>query len=189
MGGIALDAGGNIYVGATLQGRSYVVVYDSSRQFVRMWPVDSRQAARGALYLAVGPDGLVYTAPQPGVDSDGFVRVFSPDGSLVRTIGTGSHMTNVSDIEVDSAGNVYVASSAYPEKGIPDDVVMRLNPAGQVTAQWAPDPGGPKQSLRGIAVAPDGSVWVTADLNDQPLTHFDSNGQRLPVPPILLAIP
>ncbi|HZT94514.1 MAG TPA: carboxypeptidase regulatory-like domain-containing protein [Gaiellaceae bacterium] len=188
-GGIALDASGDVYVGATLSGHSYVVVYDSSRQFVRMWPVDNRQAARGALYLAVGPDGLVYTAPQPTVESDGFVRVFSADGTLVRTLGVGSHMTNVSDIEVDAAGNVYVASSANRAQGIQDDVVMRLNPAGQVTGQWAPDPGGPTNSLRGIAVAPDGSVWVTADLPNQPLTHFDANGKSLPVPPILLAIP
>ncbi|MGH2977266.1 MAG: hypothetical protein ACRDKC_02680 [Gaiellaceae bacterium] len=189
MGGIALDANGNVYAGATLSGRSYVVVYDSSRRFVRMWPVDSREAARGALYLAVGPDGLVYTAPQPSVDSDGFVRVFSADGTLVLTIGVGSHMANVSDIEVDGAGNVYVASAANKAKGIQDDVVMRLNPAGDITGEWAPDPGGPTNSLRGIAVASDGSVWVTADLLNQPLTHFDANGKQLPVPPILLAIP
>ena len=188
-GGIALDADGNVYVGATLSGHSYVVVYDSSRNFVRMWPVDNRQAARGALYLAVGPDGLVYTAPQPSVDSDGFVRVFSADGTLVRTLGVGSHMANVSDIEVDSSGNVYVASGANKAQGIQDDVVMRLNPAGQVTGEWAPDPGGPTNALRGIAVEPDGSVWVTADLPKQPLTHFDANGKQLPVPPILLAIP
>jgi carboxypeptidase family protein/Regulator of Chromosome Condensation (RCC1) repeat protein len=188
-GGIALDASGNVYVGATLSGHSYVVVYDSSRNFVRMWPVDNRDAARGALYLAVGPDGLVYTAPQAGVDSDGFVRVFSADGTLVRTLGVGSHMANVSDIEVDGAGNVYVASSANKSNGIPDDVVMRLNPSGQVTGEWAPDPGGPTNRLHGIAVGPDGSVWVTADLPDQPLTHFDANGTRLPVPPVLLAIP
>ena len=88
-----------------------------------------------------------------------------------------------------------MTSFPNPAAGIQHDVVTRLNPSGAVTGQWQPLPGGgvagggspPK--LRGIAVEPDGSMWVTtADLKDR-LIHLDANGKPLKTWDPALVIP
>jgi hypothetical protein len=133
--------------------------------------------------VAVGPDGLVY------VPREGGVKVFSPEGSLVRFLGEGADLVIVSDIEVDGAGNVYATSRA--NRFSRDDTVVRFDKSGNVTARLVPLPGKPGQvtiGLGGIAVAPDGSIYV---ITDRPradlLVHLDRAGRRLPAPRLDIA--
>jgi hypothetical protein len=185
-GGVATDAAGNVYAGVIRGLLTHVAVFDREGRFLRSWRADSFSALRlSDPVLAVGPDGLVYVAPQERdfTPRDESVRVFRPDGTPVRTFGAGSGLNEVSDIEVDQAGNVYLASRAVPEVGIRDDVIVKFNPAGEVTARFAPVPAKPGQfgtSLRGLALAPDGSIYAATDVSDQLFVHLDQTGRRIP---------
>ena len=185
-GGVAADASGNLYAGVTRGLLTHVAVFDREGLFLRSWRVDMFSALRlSDSVLAVGPDGLLYVAPQQRdvTPRDETVRVFRTDGTLVRTFGAGSGLNEASDIEVDQAGNVYIASRAVPNQGIRDDVIVKFNPAGEVVARLAPVPGKPGQlgtSLRGIALAPDGSIYAATDVSDQLFVHLDQTGRRIP---------
>jgi hypothetical protein len=192
IGGIALDAAGNVYAAVDRLQKPYIVVFDPNGTYVRSWQPGSGTGGIWRIPLTLGPDGLIYIIPEESVDT---VKVFTTAGTLVRQFGAGSHIRVPSDIEVDQSGNVYVTSFSNPAAGIQHDVVTRLNPSGAVTGQWQPFPGGgapgfgtpPK--LRGIAVQPDGSMWVTtADLKDR-LLHLDPNGKRLKTWDPALVIP
>jgi hypothetical protein len=192
IGGIALDAAGNIYAAVDRLQKPYIVAFDPNGTYVRSWQAGSGTGGIYRIPLTLGPDGLIYIIPEESVDT---VKVFSTAGTLVRQFGTGSHIRAPSDIEVDQSGNVYVTSFPNPAAGIQHDVVTRLNPSGAVTGQWQPLPGGgvagsgspPK--LRGIAVEPGGSMWVTtADRKDR-LIHLDANGKRLKTWDPALVIP
>ena len=169
-GGLATGPDGSLFVGVRRSGNARVAVLDPDGRFLRDWPVDDLFTARDEQLLAVGgPNGEVYTAGPfgtPGsVGSTSLfgIRVFRPDGTPVRTFGTDAGLKEVTDIEVDGAGNVYVTSRAQPAVGIPDDVVVRFDPAGNLTGRFAPDPGRPGEfsnTLPGLAVQDDGTVWV-----------------------------
>jgi DNA-binding beta-propeller fold protein YncE len=192
IGGLALDSAGNIYAAVDRLQKPYIVVFDANGVYVRSWQAGGGTGGIYRIPLAIGPDGLIYIIPEESV---GTVSVFTTDGTLIRQFGAGSNIRVPSDIEVDPSGNIYVTSFPNPAAGIQHDVVTRLDPSGAVTGQWQPLPGGgvagggspPK--LRGIAVAPDGTMWVTtADLKD-PLLHLDANGQRVKTWDPALVIP
>ena len=192
IGGIAVDAAGNIYAAVDRLQKPYVVAFAANGTYLRSWQAGSGTGGIYRIPLAIGPDGLIYIIPEESVDT---IKVFTTAGTLVRQFGTGSHIRVPSDIEVDQSGNVYVTSFSNPAAGIQHDVVTRLNPSGAVTGQWQPLPGGgvsgggPPPKLRGIAVEPDGSMWVTtADRKDR-LFHLDANGKRLKLWDPALVIP
>lgn len=194
VGGIAADGAGNLYVGVTRDEESFVAAYDASGNFVRHWLVDRRSLVLRLddVRLAVGPSGLVYVAPQHASSPDELVKVFTPTGSPVRTFGEGSHLSEVRDIEVDASGRVFVTSRARPGEGVPDDVVVRFNPAGEVTARFALFPGDRGQTgndLAGLALAPDGSIWVGTEKRKTPVVHLDAEGRVLAGPDFAIALP
>ena len=185
-GGLATGPDGSLFVGVRRSGNARVAVLDPDGRFLRDWPVDDLFTARDEQLLAVGgPNGEVYTAGPfgtPGsVGSTSLfgIRVFRPDGTPVRTFGTDAGLKEVTDIEVDAAGNVYVTSRAQPAVGIPDDVVVRFDPAGNLTGRFAPDPGRPGEfsnTLPGLAVQDDGTVWVATSNPRRPLVRIAPDG-------------
>src|SRR5205807_2204483 len=95
----------------------------------------------------------------------------------------------VGGITVDGSGNVYVTARADRADGLPDDTVVRFDPAGALALRFAPVPGQPAgggNGLRGVAVASDGSIWVgTSDpirdsRGDRALLHFSAAGTPIP---------
>jgi Carboxypeptidase regulatory-like domain len=181
IGGIALDAAGNLYAAFDRLQTPYIAVFDSKGTFVRSWQAGNGTGGIYRIPLTLGPDGLIYTIE----GSVNTVEVFTTAGALVRQFAIGS-VSIPSDIEVDQSGNVYVTSN---------DAVTRTSPSGAVTGQWQPLPnggapgGGSPPKFRGIAVQPDGSMWVTtADQKDW-LFHLDANGKRLKTWDPALVIP
>jgi hypothetical protein len=192
IGGIAVDSAGNIYAAVDRLQKPYIVAFDAKGNYLRSWLAGSGTGGIYRIPLAIGPDGLIYIIPEESVDT---VKVFTTAGTLVRSFGAGSHILVPSDIEVDQSGNVYVTSFANPAAGIKYPIVTRMGPAGVVTGQWQPLPnggvagGGPPPKLRGIAVEPDGSMWVTtADLKNR-LYHLDASGKPLKIWDPALVIP
>src|SRR5450759_3316959 len=181
---------GNVYLGCGYLGNASVAVFDRQGHFLQDWPADSRITAnRSGPRLAVGPDGLVYVAPQADADT---IRVFKPDGTLVRQFGSGSHISgDIGGIDVDQAGNVFVTSRCVPNAGVKDDQVVRFKAQGEVTARWSPLPGqcgSFASSLRGVTVAPDGSVYVLTGDAKHILVHLDANGHPLAAPDLRVVL-
>jgi sugar lactone lactonase YvrE len=174
-GGLAVDADGNVYVSVwnpptvPAGGLSDIAVFDRNGKFLRTFGVGIRGSS--ASLLATGPNGLVYATVGGGGEG---IDVFTSSGTLLKTIGRGAGLGNVNDLEVDAAGNVYLANDDPPS-------VVRLDAAGNVTARWPvalpATPASPR--LGGLAVAPDGSVYVARAYAKHPLVHLDANGKEL----------
>jgi sugar lactone lactonase YvrE len=168
-----VDADGNVYVSAWNPptappgGRSDIAVFDRNGKFLRTFGVGIRGSE--ATLLATGPGGLVYATISGGGEG---IAVYTSSGALVRTIGQSAGLKNVRDLEVDAAGNVYVANDDPPS-------VVRLDAAGKVTARWPVTAATASPRLRGLALAPDGSVYVTRGYDKHPLVHLDANGKEL----------
>ncbi|MGE3166939.1 MAG: hypothetical protein AB7O52_18700 [Planctomycetota bacterium] len=98
-----------------------------------------------ALRFSRNPGQAWLTVPT-GVDR----RPVRPSGNLSPTLGPFGATTDVRGIAVDRNGGVWLASEAGSE-------VTRLTADGVFSFQWTL----PVADLGGIAVAPDGSAWVT----------------------------
>lgn len=149
--GMAVGPDGTLYVGLNRGGAAGIAAFDRDGRLLREWPVDALTTTRGPLVVAVGADGNVYAAQHvdyaAGVEA---VRVFRPDGTPVRTFGEGSGLFQVTDMELDAAGNVYLTSRARPDLGLPDDHVARFDAAGNLTGRFVPDPGHPDAFGNGL---------------------------------------
>ncbi len=183
-GALAVGPDGSLYVGVRRVGDAKVVVLDPDGRFLREWPVDLISEVADRAMAVGGPEGNVYTAGPAGTQRIATqqpqgIRVFRPDGTPVRTFGDDAGLLEVTDIEVDAAGNVYVTSRARPERGLPDDMVVRYDPAGTLTGRFAPDPGNANQfanALQALAVGDDGTVWVANSDPDRPLVRVAPDG-------------
>jgi len=177
-GSLAADAAGNVYASLdTFSSIDRVVVFGPDGRYLRDWPTT---VGNNEPLLAVGPDGLVYVAN----DITGRVSVHRPDGPLVRQLGGGLPVAGVMDLEVDAAGSVYLSRGNGPD----GDDIVRYNAAGTVTGRFVPFPratfGSPSGNyLRGLAVAPDGSIYVTttssAPKGRRYLIRLDASGKEL----------
>jgi hypothetical protein len=191
IGSVAAAPGGGLDVGVTLNGfHAAVAVYDAKGAYRHSFAADGGVAApRGPLLVAVGPDGDVYAAPQV----DDVVRVFTQAGAPLPSIGIGAHLAGVRGIAVDRVGNVFLTSRANPSGGIRNDSVVKLAPNGAILGRFVPFPGAKAAAsvLRGIAVAADGTLWVTTDglAGRPPLLHLDAHGRRLPAPDLRVLLP
>lgn len=180
--GLVAGPDGSLFVAFQRSGRARVAVLDPDGRFLRDWQV-GEVFDPGEQVLAVGgPEGNVYTAGVAAPLPQG-IRVFRPDGTPVRAFGGDAGLLRVTDIEVDPAGNVYVTSRARPELGLPDDMVVRFDPAGNVTGRFAPDPGNPgtfANDLVALAVQDDGTVWVATENERRSLVRIAPDGTVAP---------
>jgi sugar lactone lactonase YvrE len=179
--GLAADSDGNLYVvyQRSIQGASFwdIAVLRADGTLFRRF--DLKLGGIGSPRVAVGgPDDLVYVTQADSKSMFAYTR----EGTLVREFGQGE-LLGPRDVEVDSAGNVYVLNHLHS-----DEEIVRFDRAGQVTGRFAPLPaatyGSPSGGLlQGLAVAPDGSIWVATTAAKRYLIHLDANGHELPGAP------
>lgn len=141
--------------------------------------------------IAVGPDGNIYV-----VDTGNMrIQKFDPKGKFLAVIGSGSGNgdgqfaplsadatgTGPGGIAVDKAGNIYVADTWNHR-------IQKFDSSGKFVKAWGSfinlsdpasandaDPNSKFYGPRGIAIGPDGNVYVT-DTGNKRVLVFDPNG-------------
>jgi sugar lactone lactonase YvrE len=95
------------------------------------------------------------------------------------TIPAGAKFGEVSAVDVDAEGNVWVLHRAgrvweepFPEAPIVEPTVFKFSPEGKLLAQWG---AGVFVMPHGISIAPDGKVWIT-DVAREQVMRFSPEG-------------
>ena len=126
----------------------------------------------GLRSIAFAPDGDLYIAEQTRI------RRLSPSGWVSTIVGEGgqgyrdgrrddAQFGSIKDIDVDAAGNVYVIDSNFYLPGqywIQHDAIRKVSASGLVSTLFQSAPpwsGGALASPGGIAVTPEGEVYVS----------------------------
>jgi DNA-binding beta-propeller fold protein YncE len=163
--GVAIGPDGNIYVTDT--GNKRVLIFDTSGNFVRKidsgvtpakaqanYPFDKPGEMNEPIGIAVDSAGNVYVADS----RNNRIQKFGPDGKALAQwpVPTGAWTPGAylePFLALDSAGNLY---STAPTTGS----VIEFNPQGQVIGQKKSEGNVTLQIPTGIAVAPDGTIYV-----------------------------
>jgi DNA-binding beta-propeller fold protein YncE len=136
----------------------------------------------------IGPDDTVYCTD----DLDHTVRRFTPDGSLLSTLGTSGKPSDTGATSVDyrsilRAGPPFhfptntalsLSGELYVADGYGNACVHKFAPGGTLISSWGEPGSGPGQFHvpHGIAVDSQGIVWV-ADRENSRLQRFTPDGQ------------
>jgi peptidylamidoglycolate lyase len=95
------------------------------------------------------------------------------------TIPAGAKFGEVSGVDVDAQGNVWVLHRAgrvweepFPKEPIAEPTVFKFSPEGKLLAQWG---AGLFVMPHGISIAPDGKVWIT-DVAREQVMRFSPEG-------------
>ncbi|MDT8370069.1 MAG: peptidyl-alpha-hydroxyglycine alpha-amidating lyase family protein, partial [Longimicrobiales bacterium] len=97
-------------------------------------------------------------------------------GELLRTMGEG-RFANPHGLDVDDEGNLWIADNRLHQ-------VMKLSPGGEVlmTIGEAGVSGATESLLNGVtdvAIAPDGSIWVSDGYGNNRVVKYDASGAFL----------
>jgi DNA-binding beta-propeller fold protein YncE len=124
--------------------------------------------------ISAGVDGNGNPVILASFDLVHVVRVYSPTGTLIRTVGSpGSGLGQLRqprDAATDSAGNIYVADYA-------NNRIAKFSPTGLFIKNWGSAGGANTQFRHPYGVDVDGAdhVWV-ADSTNFRISEFDSDG-------------
>jgi DNA-binding beta-propeller fold protein YncE len=180
--GVATDSRDRLFVFS--RGEHPVVVFDREGRFLDSWGEGRFARPHG---ITIGPDDAVHCTD----DLDHTVKTFTPEGTLLRTLGTSGRPSDTGATSQDfrtirRAGppfhyptNLALAAdgSLYVSDGYGNARVHKFAPDGEHLFSWG-EPGGGAGQFRlphGIAVGPDGTV-VVADRENSRLQFFRPDG-------------
>lgn len=166
---IAIGPGDRLYI---VDWTARIQVFDRDGKFLgRSWITPDYRNGR--------PSGLSVDAAGNLVVSDSHyhcVRVYSPDGELLRTIGGSAgpepgQLGYVSDALCDADGVFYVAEFGEVQR------ISKFSPAGQFLKCWGAPGSEPGQfaRIRAMALGPDGYLYV-ADACNHRVQVFTRDG-------------
>jgi DNA-binding beta-propeller fold protein YncE len=174
MPGVAVDAHDHVYIFTRAQPP--VQVYDADGNFLGAWGRDTLKTAH---HLKIDHEGNVWAADI----GHHVVRQFTPDGKLLRTIGTvdhpgkdDSHLNMPTDMAVTPDGDVFVAD------GYGNARVVHFDKQGRFVKEWGELGSKPGQFSipHAIAIDSKGRLYV-ADRNNVRIQVFDPKGNLLDV--------
>jgi DNA-binding beta-propeller fold protein YncE len=179
---VATDSQDRVYL--FNRGECPVAIFSPDGEFVSHWGEQTIVRAHG---LTVGPDDSVYCVD----DLDHTVMKFSPDGELLLKLGVSGQYSDTgatsldyrtiqrsgppfnfpTDLALGGGGELYITD------GYGNARVHKFSPDGELLKSWGEPGDGPGQFHvpHGIAVSPDGLVWVADRENDR-IQRFDANG-------------
>ena len=169
---IAIDVTGNIWVAGT--GNNRVQKFNPSGEFVSQFGVQG-----GVLGVAVDPEGDLWILGS----SPRRIHQYKPNGELILSFGsegTGNgQFVAPSDLEVDSAGNVWVleGTDVIPEEAAKTRV-QKFNSKGEYLSQFGKrgSENGQFKEPQALAVDSEGNVLV-ADTGNHRVQEFNSAGE------------
>ncbi|HKB06074.1 MAG TPA: peptidyl-alpha-hydroxyglycine alpha-amidating lyase family protein [Gemmataceae bacterium] len=182
---VATDSRDRVFV--FNRGEHPLLVFDPDRNLLASWGEGLFIRPHG---LTIGPDDSVYCTD----DQAHVVHKFTPDGRLRFTLGTKGQPSDTGATSIDfrtirqsgppfhyptnlalsPAGDLYVAD------GYGNARVHVFDPTGRLRFSWG-EPGGGLGQFRiphGIAIAPDGTVYV-ADRENSRVQLFTPDGRHL----------
>ena len=169
--GIGIDSKGRVYATAG-KGEKGVLVFDAAGKVVDSWGkgfVDKHG-------LRVIDDKVWVTDRERHI-----VMQFTPDGKLVRTLGTDgrsglgeNEFNKPSDVAIAPNGDIYVSD------GYGNSRVMRFGADGRFKQSWGEKGSGPGEFdlVHNIVIDKKGRVYI-ADRENERVQIFDANGKFL----------
>ncbi|MFI5455573.1 MAG: peptidyl-alpha-hydroxyglycine alpha-amidating lyase family protein [Isosphaerales bacterium] len=181
--GVATDSRDRVFV--FNRGDHPVIIFDREGRFLGSWGEDLFSRPHG---LTIGPDDAVYCTD----DLDHTVRKFTPQGTLLLTLGTSGCPSDTGATSQDfrtirHAGppfhyptNLAPAAdgSLYISDGYGNARIHKFSRDGVHLFSWGEPGSGPGEFRlpHGVAVAPDGTI-VVADRENSRLQFFSPEGQ------------
>jgi DNA-binding beta-propeller fold protein YncE len=184
--GVAVDSEDRVFL--ICRGDHPIIRYDQKGNYLGSWGEGLFTYRTHG--ITVGPDQMLYCTD----DGNHTVRKFTPDGKLLMTLGTmntpsdtgydgkstltatrpGGPFNRPTNLAVGPKGDLYVSD------GYGNCRVHRFSPTGELKQSWGTAGGGPGEFYlpHGIAVAPDGRVFVCDRENDR-IQIFSSDGEYL----------
>ena len=182
---VAIDSKDRVYV--FNRGAHPVIVFDRDGTFLNAWGEGLFTRPHG---ITIGPDDSIYLTDDMGHT----VRKFTTDGRLLMTLGTQGKPSDTGATSVDyrtirrAAGpfhyptNLAIAANGdlYITDGYGNARVHRFSADGKLRQSWGEPGAGPGQFHvpHGIAIGPDGVVWV-ADRENCRIQRFSPDGDFL----------
>jgi DNA-binding beta-propeller fold protein YncE len=183
--GVATDSRDQVFV--FNRGEHPIVIFDRAGRFVESWGEGVFVRAHG---LTIGPDDAVYCTD----DLDHTVRKYTPDGTLLMTLGTSGRPSDTGATSIDFRTIIHSGppfhfptslalaadGSLYIADGYGNARIHKYSPDGKHVFSWGEPGSGPGEFRvpHGIAVGPDGTV-VVADRENSRLQFFSPDGQFL----------
>ncbi|MGA2617644.1 MAG: SMP-30/gluconolactonase/LRE family protein [Thermoguttaceae bacterium] len=179
---VALDRGGNLYVGCSAQGGLQKFVRTNhAGKFTPAWIVQRHKDGYSVLGLAVERTGNVFATVRTKNSRE--VQQFSAAGTFVNawgSIGTlAGQFCSPNGIALDREGNLYIAESSAWGTGS-SHRVQKFTLAGKFLATWGTEGSGDGQFNLPVGIALDGrgNVYV-ADTYNSRVQKFTPDGRFL----------
>jgi DNA-binding beta-propeller fold protein YncE len=160
--GIAVAPGGNVYVTEHFGYR--VQRFTAAGSFRNAWAVPwSPHYVYG---VAVAADGTVYVTSGQ-MEYESYIGRFTPAGAILGSWQAKRWYPSSADhVDVSASGTVYVAEGHLNR-------VSRYNPVGSMVGSWEID------YAEGLALAPDGRVYLTNGFSGNNVRYYASTGSFL----------
>jgi DNA-binding beta-propeller fold protein YncE len=157
---------------------SKIYIYSATGKYLRTFAPKGNLGSGGwePLGLAFGPDGSLYVTDIRGKTGTAHrVLAFSPNGTLVRSMGTPGQLSFPNGIVVDQHGNIDVTDSNHGR-------LVIFNPAGKIIATIGQGLGSGDLGLpRGVAVDGAGRLYVV-DTSQHTIQIYDDASSTVATP-------
>jgi DNA-binding beta-propeller fold protein YncE len=176
IGGVALDATGNVYVADTMNDR--IQIFDNTGKFLaKIGGHDADGQFDTPFGVATDAAGYVHV----GDERNFRIQTFDGSGNFVRKFGSlgegPGQFANIVGLATDRLRNLYVADAGTSELGHGQSLIQIFSPSGSFLRSWEVFAGELTRPTR-VAVDNSGNVYVT-DRYSSRVVVFDSSGNAV----------